>query len=192
MKQNSKWLSKWNIKLHECPNTNVEIKKFVLEKFRTIMWTKQVGRKKTHYIQEFNPTWEHDEKNYLRIAIKGKARLLVTQLRIGSHHLRCETGRWVVAKEAWEQRTCISCNKGVVQTKSHFIIECVAYDDIRTQYEDNLKVDNLNELFKETRLLKTVDFLVKIYKRWTNIEKNLKMVKDSTLGPISWWSYRRH
>ena len=27
MKQNKKWLSKWNIKLHECPNTKEEIKK---------------------------------------------------------------------------------------------------------------------------------------------------------------------
>jgi len=29
-----KWLSKWDIKLHECPSTNEEIKKFVMEKFR--------------------------------------------------------------------------------------------------------------------------------------------------------------
>ena len=27
MKQNKKWLSKWNIKLHECPNIKKEIKK---------------------------------------------------------------------------------------------------------------------------------------------------------------------
>ena len=26
--QNKKWLSKWNIKLHECPNAKEEIKKF--------------------------------------------------------------------------------------------------------------------------------------------------------------------
>lgn len=27
MKRNKKWLSKWNIKLHECPNIKKEIKK---------------------------------------------------------------------------------------------------------------------------------------------------------------------
>ena len=46
MKQNKKRLSKWNIKLHECPNTKEEIKKFVNEKFRTSMWTNHIGRKK--------------------------------------------------------------------------------------------------------------------------------------------------
>ena len=56
MKQNKKkWLGKWNIKLHECPNTKEEIKKLVIEKFRTAMWTNHSGRKKAYYIKEFNP-----------------------------------------------------------------------------------------------------------------------------------------
>ena len=32
MKQNRKWLIKWDINILECPNTNEEIKRFVLEK----------------------------------------------------------------------------------------------------------------------------------------------------------------
>ena len=43
MKQNKKWLSKWNIKLHECPSTKKEIKNFVTEKFRIAMWTNHNG-----------------------------------------------------------------------------------------------------------------------------------------------------
>ena len=101
MKQNKKWLSKWNIKLHECPNIKEEIKTFVIEKFRTAMWTNHSERKKTYYIKEFNPNCDHGEEPYLEAAIKGKARLLVAQLRMGSHHLRCETGRWRVPKEVW-------------------------------------------------------------------------------------------
>jgi len=106
MKQNKKWLSKWNIKLHECPNTKEEIKKFMNEKFTTAMWTNHSGRKKTYYINEFNPNCDHSEKTYLGASIKGKTRLLVAQLRMG---------RWRVPKEVWEERTCILCNKGVVE-----------------------------------------------------------------------------
>lgn len=45
MKQNKKWLGKWDINLHDCPHTKEEMKKWVLEKFRITMGTKQVGRK---------------------------------------------------------------------------------------------------------------------------------------------------
>ena len=77
MKQNKKWLSKWNTKLHECPNTKKDIKKFVIERFRTAMWTNHIGRKKTHYIKECNPNCDHGEKTYLGAVVKGKARLLI-------------------------------------------------------------------------------------------------------------------
>ena len=64
MKQNKKWLSKWNIKLHECPNTKKGIKIFVTEKFRIAMWTNHNGHKKDYYIKEFNPNCNHGEKTY--------------------------------------------------------------------------------------------------------------------------------
>jgi hypothetical protein len=46
MKQNKKWVSKWNIKLDECLDTKEEIEKFLIEKFRTAMWTNHSGVKK--------------------------------------------------------------------------------------------------------------------------------------------------
>ncbi|KAH9319051.1 hypothetical protein KI387_020820, partial [Taxus chinensis] len=39
MNQNTKWMYKWGINLLECPNRNMEIKNYVIEKFRTAMWT---------------------------------------------------------------------------------------------------------------------------------------------------------
>lgn len=44
-------------------------------------------------------------------------------------------------KEVWEERTCIFCNKDVVETEWYFVMEYVAYEDICIQYENNLKVD---------------------------------------------------
>ena len=92
-------------------------KKFMSEKFRISMWTNHNGHKKDYYIKEFNPNCDHGKKTYLEAIIKGKSKLLVAQLRTGSHHLRCEMGRWTVPKEVWEERTCIFCNKGVVETE---------------------------------------------------------------------------
>jgi hypothetical protein len=153
------WLSKWNIKLHECPSTKEEIKKFMNEKFRTAMWTNHNGRKKEYCIKEFNPNCDHS----------------VAQLRMGSHHLRCETDRWRVPKEVWEERTCIFCNKGVVETEWHFVMECAAYEDIRSQSENNLKVDNMHQLFDGDKINQIASLLVKIHSRGSDIEKSGKM-----------------
>ncbi|KAH9297612.1 hypothetical protein KI387_029294 [Taxus chinensis] len=164
MKQNTKWMEKWGIHFQECPNNNREIKNYVVEKFRNIMWTENIGRKKAHYIKYFNPTWAHDNKAYLRADIKGKARIILAQLRTGSHHLRCETGRWTIPKVEWERRTCLFCSIGVVETKWHFIMECSTYDDIRFQYENDLQVDNLDELFEEAKLQRIASFVLKIHR----------------------------
>lgn len=174
MKQNNNWLSKWDINLHDFHNTNEEIKKYVTKKFLAAMWTKQIGRKKDHYVKAFNPTWEHGDKNYLGAAIKGKAWLLIAQLRTGSHHLRCETGRWTIPKEVWEDRICMFCSKGVVETEWHFVMECMTYEDIHSQYEGNLKINNLHELFDEEKIIKTTRFLIKIHSRRSSIEKILE------------------
>jgi hypothetical protein len=170
MKRNKKWLSKWNIKLHECPNTKEEIKNSVNEKFRTAMWTNNSGCKKTYYIKKFNHNCDHSEKTYLGAAIKGKLKLLVAQLRSGSHHLRCEIGRWRVPKEVWKERTCIFCNKGVVKTEWHFVMECATYEDIHNQYENILKVDNMHQLFDGDKINEIATLLVKIHSRKSDIE----------------------
>ena len=84
-----------------------------MQKFRTAIWTNHNGHKKTYY----NPTCDHGEKTYLGEATEGKARVLVAQLRTRSHHLRCDTSRWKNPKEVWEERTCIFCHKGVMETQ---------------------------------------------------------------------------
>lgn len=47
-------------------------------------------------------------------------------------------------------------------------MECSTYEDIRNQFENNLKVDNLSKLFKKARLHKTANFLIKIYDKRQN------------------------
>ena len=69
------------------------------------------------YVNNLNPTWPHNEKTYLSATIKGKAKILIAKLRTGSRHIRCETCRWVVPKEEWEERACVFCEEGTVVTE---------------------------------------------------------------------------
>ena len=91
------------------------------------------------------------------------------------HHLRCETGRWRVSKEVLEERTCIYCNKGVVEIEWHFIMEYVAYEDIHIHHESNLKVNNMHDLFDEDKINQIASVLVKIHSRRFDNEKSMNM-----------------
>jgi hypothetical protein len=116
MRQNIKWLSKWDIHLNKCPTNSKEIKAFVIDRFHKRTWDKGLGIKKEYYIEEFNPTYNHHQKAYIRANISWIAKMLIAQLRTNSHQLHCETGRWKRPKEAWEERMCVFCTSRKVET----------------------------------------------------------------------------
>lgn len=175
MKQNNKWLQKWDVNIHSCPNSTEEIKKFVHERFCIIMWTRHMGRKKSHYVKEFNPNNCHKEKAYLGAAIKGKAKMLIAQLRTSSHQLRCKMGRWKVPKEEWENRTCLFCDTGAIETKHYFVMECPTYSDIKSGYSEMLENNNMSHLFEEKQLDKTANLIIKMHQRREELVKRLQL-----------------
>ena len=87
MKQNDKWMRKWDINIHICLDIIKEIKKFVIENFCNLLWTRHIRRKKSYYIKEFNPTSNHDEKAYIRAPINCKAKMSMAQLITSSQGL---------------------------------------------------------------------------------------------------------
>ena len=62
-----------------------------------------------------------------------KYRFNLTRLRVSSHRLRIESGRWSKPNPTpVEQRTCIVCNR--LEDEYHFVIECNLYTDLRVKY----------------------------------------------------------
>lgn len=151
------------------------MKEWVAKNIKSIMYTNQLGRKKDYYVKEFNPTCEHDNKEYLGAEIKGKAKILIVQLRSRSHHLICEIGRWKVPKEEWEGRFCRFCrfcNEGVVETEWHYVKDCTAYKDIHNQHKETLRVNSIKYLFERPRLLKGAISLMHIHNKRESVEKS--------------------
>jgi NAD-dependent dihydropyrimidine dehydrogenase PreA subunit len=85
MRQSNKWFSKWGICLSMCPTKSKEIKTFVMDKFHKCTWEKELGRKKKYYIEEFNPTHNHQQKAYIGANISWRSKILIAQLRTNSH-----------------------------------------------------------------------------------------------------------
>ena len=81
-------------------------------------------------------------------------RIALTRLRLSSHHLRIETGRW--SRTPREQRLCV-CQENI-QTEEHVLLHCERTQPIRNLYpEMNARtVSTLMEFRPETLLCKFV------------------------------------
>jgi hypothetical protein len=97
----------------------------------------------------FNPTYNHHQKAYIGANISWRDKMFIAQLRTNSHQLYCEIEHWKRPKEAWEERVCVSCNSGKVETEKHFILECEAFKDSRDSYVSILTASSWNNLFRK-------------------------------------------
>jgi hypothetical protein len=137
----------------------------------TRTWDKGLGRKKEYYIEVFNPTYNHHQKAYIGANISWRAKMLIAQLRTNSHQLRCETGHWKRPKEAWEERVCMFCTSGKVETEKHFILECEAFKDSRDSYVSILTASSWNNLFSEGTMEKLGELIIKLNRKRAEMQK---------------------
>ena len=59
-------------------------------------------------------------EDYLELDVE--ERRLLTMMRSGTNPLRVEHGRW--KKEKLEERTCLLCVQGKIETEQHFLLDC--------------------------------------------------------------------
>ena len=103
--------------LLEHVSTNSEkIKTFVMDKFHKLTWEKELGRKMKYYIEEFNPTHNHQQKAYIGANISWRSKIIIAQLRTNYHQIHFKIGHWKRPKEMWEERVCIFCSSRKVES----------------------------------------------------------------------------
>ena len=61
-----------------------------------------------------------------------KFRLELSKLRVSSHRLEVEVGRWTRPKTPLVARKCRVCN--VVEDEFHFLFECQLFTDLKIKY----------------------------------------------------------
>jgi hypothetical protein len=89
-----------------------------------------------------NPTLSTSEI-YYNIQVEEFHRISMTRLRLASHRLKIETGRW--ARIPRENRLC-SCTEGI-QSEEHVLIFCKETEVLRDNYEHAKSVNNIADLF---------------------------------------------
>ena len=71
-----------------------------------------------------------------------ETRVMLTKLRISSHDLHIESGR-----HPWKDenlRLCTLCKTLRVENEVHFMLQCDAYKDLRTEFENGISVAYCN------------------------------------------------
>ena len=72
-------------------------------------------------------------KTYLDTLNIAKYRKNLSRLRLSSHRLEVEAGRWAKQnKIPYENRKCRRCD--VLEDEFHFVMECSMYTDLRRRY----------------------------------------------------------
>ena len=82
---------------------------------------------------------------YLTEVTNSKHRSAMTKLRLSSHRLEIETGRYTKPKTDREERFCAFCKfkgKKVVEDEIHFLLACPMYDEIRENLLPSQKLNN--------------------------------------------------
>ena len=63
-----------------------------------------------------------------------KYRISLSKLRLSSHKLQVEIGRYAQNNVSRNQRVCSLCNSGDIEDEYHFIIVCPVYTHFRSLY----------------------------------------------------------
>ena len=70
---------------------------------------------------------EYKLENYLFVIRDYKLRKSISKLRLSSHELMIEKGRYTKPKVPAEKRLCKCCTTGSVENEMHFLLECPAF-----------------------------------------------------------------
>ena len=91
---------------------------------------------------------------YIELIRNRNQRQYLSRFRVGSHNLRVESGRWTFPKTKLEDRKCLYCQSGQIDTEQHFITECSLTQNSRNCFYNILgdrdknfvSLDNLGKL----------------------------------------------
>ena len=141
-----------------------EIEGVAMEQLKQQVRNKPISSTKfSTYCIELNPSLEMHEVYKGSVYIPDYLRVSFSRLRLMSHNLKIETGRW--SRIPREARVCI-CSRNVVQDECHVLLECPVSLHIRGMYSqlDFTSIDNLlKEKFYLLDLCKYIHEVMKLF-----------------------------
>jgi hypothetical protein len=69
----------------------------------------------------------------------------IVKIRTNSHKLHNEIGHWTISKMPWDEIIFHLCETKKVEDKKHFLLKCLAYAHIRSQFQNICNNTNLTK-----------------------------------------------
>ena len=113
--------------------------------------TQDLGTKFGNYRERLNPDLSVHGMYSSRRYIPDCLRTSFSRVRLMSHSLKVETGRW--SRTPREQRLCDRCDAGAVQDEEHALITCSFTQHLRRRHQ-NLNFTSMNALLEEEENLR--------------------------------------
>ena len=150
----SKWFKKWDA--HHLLNNaskDIMVNEAFLQRQCLTKWEDEGGSRWTHYTTHIAPNYKnlfflernHRTQPYILEPIPISAIRTLAAIRLSSHHLRCETGRWGMSDP--RARLCMACGLSTLESEYHTLIECAAYTPIRESFPHLFKQAHTLESF---------------------------------------------
>ena len=127
-----------------------------------------------------NPNLE--DQKYLYVLTSSKKKNNIAKIRMNSHELHSETGRWTSPKTPWVERTCRLYENRNIEDENHFLLECTAYTHIRSQFPNLSCNTDLPSLLTCQNYSELGTLLSKLFEHRNTILKQTKYFVS--LGPI--------
>jgi len=141
------WQNPYSVNLKHFHKT---FKQRVVDVF-TQQWQNELDNSRSLLLyRSFKATFGFEE--YIN-DIPAKLRIPLTKLRLSSHCLHIETGRYGQNRVDANLRHCLICNSQDIEDEYHFVMICEAYSDIRRKYIKQYYVRNPS-VYKFTLLMK--------------------------------------
>lgn len=123
------WANPLNVSVHAfC----CEFKTRLIDTFMQKWNTDVQGNSKLQLYHYFKPTFGYEA--YLNTIQRKHLRHGITRLRLSSHQLRIETGRYGRNRLARAERYCTQCELRDIEDEYHFVCVCPAYNSLRSKY----------------------------------------------------------
>ena len=87
--------------------------------------------RKLYFYKEYKTVFELEQ--YLN-SLTTNQRVSLAKLRLSSHKLRIETGKYGKNITPRDERKCLNCNMPDLEDEYHFVLICPVYDDLREKY----------------------------------------------------------
>ena len=93
---------------------------------------------------------------------------------MNSHELHSETCHWAVPKMLWMERIYHICENRNIEDENHFLLECPAYNHIRSQFQNLCCNTNLSSLLRCQNYSELGRLLSKLFEHKNKILKQNK------------------